>query len=258
MIRQDLHIHTHLSSCSRDPLQTPANILEKAEELQLDQICLTDHFWESSMPGASVWYKSQNMQHIRESLIEMPDSLGGVEIFFGCETEYAGGNLIGISYQTASELDFVLVPISHFHMEGFVRPPDVRTAKEVADLWMERYRGFLDLDLPWTRIGLAHVLNCCIGEIETEFLSYLMREPLAELFTETAEKGIAMEINGSSLFDGAAAEMHLELYGVMKECGCRFTMGSDAHGLERMSTINKAFEFAEILGLDDDDMKMLT
>ena len=258
MIRQDLHIHTHLSSCSDDPLQIPSNIHAKAMELGLSQICLTDHFWDSSMPGASDWYTLQNLEHIRASLVDFPAATGSTEMFFGCETEFIGGKGIGISHDAAMEMNFVLIPISHFHMTGYVRPAHIAAANEVADLWMSRYHELLALDLPWPCVGLAHVTNCCIGDLQTEFLHTILGKPVKDLFTRTADLGISIEINASSLFEGETAQMNREIYGLMKECGCTFTAGSDAHSQEKLGVINGAFEFAESIGLGDGDFKILT
>jgi histidinol phosphatase-like PHP family hydrolase len=257
MIRQDLHIHTHLSSCSDDPLQTPSNIYARAVELGLSQICLTDHFWDTTMAGASDWYKHQNLEHIRASLSDFPALKGDTEIFFGCETEYIGGEGIGISHDTAMKMDFVLIPISHFHMKGYVRPASITTADEVAELWMSRYQELLEVDLPWSRVGLAHVINCCVDELQTEFLRNILKRPLKDLFSRTADMGISIEINASSLFEGEAARMNREIYKLMKECGCSFTAGSDAHSQEKLKVINGAFEFAETIGLGESDFRIL-
>lgn len=55
-IDHDLHIHSQLSSCSSDSEQTPARILRYAQENGLKEICLTDHFWDETVEGASGWY----------------------------------------------------------------------------------------------------------------------------------------------------------------------------------------------------------
>ncbi len=53
VIDHDYHIHSTLSSCCPDRDQTPQNIIKIAEEHGYASICLTDHFWDSSVPGAS-------------------------------------------------------------------------------------------------------------------------------------------------------------------------------------------------------------
>ena len=67
-IDHDLHIHTKLSSCSQDPRQTTENILGYALNNGLKTICVTDHYWDETIPGASAWYGPQNTEHIRRSL----------------------------------------------------------------------------------------------------------------------------------------------------------------------------------------------
>lgn len=51
----DLHIHSYLSSCSRDRKQNPNTILQYAKDYNLNTVCLTDHFWDSKISGASLW-----------------------------------------------------------------------------------------------------------------------------------------------------------------------------------------------------------
>lgn len=50
VVDHDLHIHSRLSSCSRDPEQTCENILEYAKANDFKQVCLTDHFWDMAVP----------------------------------------------------------------------------------------------------------------------------------------------------------------------------------------------------------------
>ena len=56
----DFHIHSQISSCSRDPGQTNERILQYAEEEGLHTIVLADHFWAESIPGASKWYSKMD------------------------------------------------------------------------------------------------------------------------------------------------------------------------------------------------------
>ena len=60
----DLHIHSKISSCSNDPEQTNARILQYAQENGFSTICLTDHFWDNAVEGASDWYFPQDYEHI--------------------------------------------------------------------------------------------------------------------------------------------------------------------------------------------------
>ncbi len=67
----DLHIHTYLSNCSGDINQTPENILHYAKTNNLNTICITDQYWDSSIPYNTTdnsWYQNQNFAHIAKSL----------------------------------------------------------------------------------------------------------------------------------------------------------------------------------------------
>ena len=63
----DYHIHSQLSSCSRDPEQTTERILQYAKDNKLGSIVLADHYWDDAVPGASGWYQKQNTPHITQS-----------------------------------------------------------------------------------------------------------------------------------------------------------------------------------------------
>ena len=70
IIDHDYHIHSHLSLCSNDPLQTPENILSYAEKNGYLDICLTDHFWDETVEGAENFgfYKEQNYERLARAL----------------------------------------------------------------------------------------------------------------------------------------------------------------------------------------------
>ena len=94
-LKQDLHIHSNISTCSRDPLQTAERILQYAVENGLDTICLTDHFWDENVPGPIPWYEKQNYAWIAQAL-PLPQA-EGVRFLFGCETELRKDLTLGIT-----------------------------------------------------------------------------------------------------------------------------------------------------------------
>ncbi len=64
----DLHCHSSLSSCCGDERMVPERILRHAVEVGYEAICLTDHLWDSAVPGASKWYAPQDIAHVRSAL----------------------------------------------------------------------------------------------------------------------------------------------------------------------------------------------
>jgi histidinol phosphatase-like PHP family hydrolase len=145
-INHDYHIHTFLSSCSKDPAQTPDAILEYAIRNDFDSVCLTDHLWDRAVPGASRWYEPLDLDNLRKSL-PLPKN-DKVKVFLGCETEFCGGKKLGLSRENFEQLDFVLIPINHMHMIGFVRPTNVVSIDQMIQLIPQRLEELLALDLP--------------------------------------------------------------------------------------------------------------
>ncbi len=68
IVDNDLHIHSKFSSCSNDEAQTTERMLQYAKENGLKTICVTDHFWDEKVPGASAWYSPQNHENLSKSL----------------------------------------------------------------------------------------------------------------------------------------------------------------------------------------------
>ena len=102
----DYHIHSQLSSCSADPGQTARVILQYAIDRGLKKICITDHFWDESVDGASGWYKPQNFEHI--SKIKPLPQADGVEFLFGVISlpemeEKNFNNLMGYFYTMTTQ-----------------------------------------------------------------------------------------------------------------------------------------------------------
>ena len=109
----DFHIHSQLSSCSRDPEQNNERILKYAEDEGLHTIVLADHFWDENVPGASKWYSTQNYPHICQAK-PLPQS-DKVKFLFGCETEMDKDMTVGCSRERMEELAFIVIPTTHFH-----------------------------------------------------------------------------------------------------------------------------------------------
>ena len=123
----DLHIHSELSLCSNDPEQSAEAILRYAEDNSLKTICLTDHFWDASVSGASDWYKKQDYEHI-SSALPLPQS-DGIRFLFGCETELDRNLTLGIAPDNFDKFDFIIIPTTHLHLSGFTCRGDENAAE---------------------------------------------------------------------------------------------------------------------------------
>ena len=104
IVDNDLHIHSQLSLCSSDPEQTNERILEYAEENGLKTICLTNHFWDETVDGASGWYAKQDFSHL--SMARPLPRSENVRFLFGCETELDRFLTLGVSKERFDLFDF--------------------------------------------------------------------------------------------------------------------------------------------------------
>ena len=143
----DFHIHSELSSCSRDPEQSPERILAYAKENGLKKIVITDHFWDDKVDGASNWYKPQNLEHISASL-PLPQA-DGIEFLFGCETDYDKFCTVGVAKETLDKFAFIIIPTTHMHMVDFtISREDAESSEARAKLWIARLDNlFIGVDM---------------------------------------------------------------------------------------------------------------
>ena len=260
IIDHDYHIHSQLSACSADPEQTNERILKYAKENGLSAICLTDHYWDSAVPGASSWYLPQNFKHISQAKPLPQDT--SVKFLFGCETDMDMFLTVGIPQSRYDDFDFIIIPTTHLHMEGFtISKEDAQSSEKRAKLWVERLDTLLQLNLPFEKVGIAHLASPLINykpQSRKDFLETLDMIPSSEmkrLFTKAARLGCGIELNQQDMsFYDEETDTVLRPFRIAKECGCKFYLGSDAHHPKSFENSKKIFERAvSLLDLTEDD-----
>jgi len=257
IVDNDLHIHSHLSLCSNDPEQSNERILRYAVDNGLKTICLTDHFWDEKVEGASDWYAQQNYAHICEAK-PLPQR-DGVRFLFGCETELNRFLTVGVSKERLDCFDFIVIPTTHFHMRGYtLAEEEIVDAQARAKAWVKRLDAVLNMDLPFYKIGLAHLTCGLIAPVRSEFLKVMDLIPevdMRNLFKKAAQLGVGIELNSSDMsFADRERETVLRPYRIAKECGCKFYLGSDAHIPTELDEAKKIFERAiDLLDLQEED-----
>ena len=253
----DYHIHSQISLCSSDPAQTPERILDYARENGLRTICLTDHFWDETVPGASSWYQKQDFAWISRARPLPQDAKA--EFLFGCETDLDKHMTLGVAPEHFDRFDFVIIPTTHLHMVGFtISNEDAQSVESRAQRWIDRLGGVLDMNLPFHKIGIAHLACGLIAPKRDEYLSVLNRLPEAELerlFSKAAAVGVGIELNADDMkFSDAEEDVVLRPFRIAKSCGCKFYCGSDAHHPATFADCRAIFERAiDRLGLQESD-----
>ena len=265
IVDHDFHIHSGGSMCSGDPNQTPARILRYAAEEGFSAVALTDHFWDETVPmlqggWGPDFYTSQNWAHITKQL-PLP-AHEGIRFLFGAEVDMTLDGAIGISPARLAQMDFLLISLSHFHMTDFtIREADAATAEGRAAVLLTKLETLLTYDLPWRKIGLAHLTGPKLsgGDADNHcaILRLMQGERLTAIFRSIAEKGMGIELNTATFRFGTDAEEAavVAFYAHAKECGCKFYFGSDAHGEGHFLTHRERGQrMADALGLTEADI----
>jgi HisJ family histidinol phosphate phosphatase len=231
----DIHVHTHLSSCCKDEESTPQNLIKAASEKGYKLLGFADHMWNNPAYEPSNWYRPQNLEHLLKIKQEIPADTMGVKVLVGCETEYCGNGVIGISSEVAGMLDFVLVPMSHLHMRGFVLPDRDYKNIEVAKLMVGYFKEVLGLGIATC---IAHPFQPLGFKDADGILNCISDDEFSECFSMAAEKGVSIEINAAcfreahGIFDDTYHdESFIRIFKIAKKCGCFFHFGSDAHSM---------------------------
>jgi histidinol phosphatase-like PHP family hydrolase len=254
-IDHDLHIHSLLSSCSCDPEQTNENILAYAKQNGFSTVCLTDHFWDKAVPGASDWYKPQDYEHL--CLAKPLPECDGIRFLFGCETDMRFDMTVGVSPEKYDLFDFIIVPTTHLHMRGFaISESDAQTNAGRAKAWIEKLDALLDMPLPFHKVGIAH-LTCSLINNKSkedlyEVLNLITDSEMERLFKKAAKVGAGIELNLT--FSDEEADIILRPYRIAKAAGCKFYLGSDAHHPKTFSESMTRFErVVDFLELEESD-----
>ncbi len=253
-IDHDYHLHSFLSVCSKDESQVPAAMLAKAQERGLREICITDHYWDENVPcntRVNWWYEKQGHAHV-SSVLPLPQH-PQVRFLFGCEADMDSDDRIGLSPARYDDFDFIIVATTHLHHMAGERFENLSNA-EVAQRWIERFDAVLSSDLPFYKVGIAH-LTCSLmnrksREDYLETLELIPQSELERLFTKAASLGVGIELNYSDVsVPDAEYERVMRVFRTAKACGCKFYLGSDAHSQKGMEADFAVYERA-ITALD--------
>ena len=254
-IDHDIHIHSCLSACSRDPGQNAETILNYAKRYKLHTVCLTDHYWDRTVTGASDWYLPQDYDYVTPSK-PLPQAEGHT-FLFGCETEYRVDGVLGMPVSRMDDFSFVIIPTTHMHSTGFtIAPEDADSNERRAAVWVRRLEGVLDLDLPFHKIGIAHLACPLINRNgHLEVLDLIPTQELERVFSKAAARRCGIELNAMDFdFSDENAERVLRIFRVAKACGCKFYLGSDAHHPSQLDSAILRFQRAiDLLELTEDD-----
>ncbi len=266
-ITHDFHIHTNLSRCANREA-TFEGYIKKAEERGMTKLGFSNHFWDAPVEkdfsaykpqhDYSRFYTIQNYEHVAQLRPEIENYHGDIQVLFGCETEYDPFHRgVAITEETAEKFDYVLVPNSHTHMmmpiENYY--PHEKHAQYMVDAYLDIIRSNVSRYIT----AMAHPFEavCCLYPNHI-LIDMIPDDTYLRLFDETAERGIAVEINVSCMkglsFEEIEARSELRIFRLAKKSGCQFLFGSDAHDHGAMDYYGNADTVAQLLELKEDDI----
>lgn len=254
----DFHIHSTVSLCCRDKNQTPEAIFRYAKNNNYKKICLTNHFWDETVESEAHWHEAHQFKNIA-SVLPLPQD-SNVEFLLGAETDMDYNNVLGVSDERLELLDFIVVATTHLHLTGNTVKSKIKYSEEAADLWLNKLENLLIKNLPWHKIGIAHLTCGHIFEKQTpHVISLLTDKSLYSVFTDCATKGVGIELNMKTLsMTQEEKDILLRPYYIAKDCGCKFYLGSDAHKVEALDAAKENFEnIITLLDLDEKDKFIL-
>ncbi len=238
----DFHIHSTVSRCCHDENQTPEAILKFAVENGFKKICLTNHFWDENVKSDAEWIDEHDFLHV-SSVLPLPES-DNVKFLFGCETDMDFNNLLGVSEERFGMFDFIIVATTHLHLDGNTVRTKITTPEEAAYHWIDKLENLLLKDLPFGKIGIAHLTTGHILKNRTaEVLSLIPDATMYSIFNECSKKGAGIELNVKTInMTNEQKEIFLRPYLIAKECGCKFYLGSDSHKASALACAKENFE----------------
>ena len=137
----------------------------------------------------------------------------------------------------------------------FMAEQKVDYVQFVSDFMVQSFRSLMQNevlksysnDVP---VSIAHPFQP-VGSFpqRDEMVKQISNNTFGELFEMAAGRGIGLEINGAT----NSPEV-FRMMGIAKECGCKFTFGSDMHARADMKNVFGAQACADHLGLTDDDL----
>ncbi len=257
-ITEDIHVHTYLSDCAKDTA-IARDYVANAPQRGLTTIGFADHAWDEHIECGVEWYKPQTMKRILDTYDDIKKlSSDKVRVLVGCETEYDYKHRgPAITAETASKLDFVLVPNSHTHL---AMPKDFydnvsKHAAFMLDAWFDIMQGetakyVTAIPHPFYAVGCPYDYHLAMKAITNK--------QYEDCFKAAAQMNIGVELNMDCLTEDvpnfhADEEVH-RMYSIAKSCGCKFTFGSDAHSIPRQECLKFGDMVTKELGITENDL----
>ena len=235
LARFNTHMHTNFSHCAADEM-VAVDMIKAAEKAGLEIIAFTDHNYPDEKNALSA-QKEELYRQIKEYPTRLKVLIGG-EI-----SSYDVGKFAD-DEESDNSLDWRLYTTNHFHQNYWVHPEN-KTPRG----YCEHMLAIMDKVIDSGRAdAFAHPFMAkyvkCFDDFRIVTRSFTDNE-IGDLMQKSLSKEITWELNVPAIFDDP--DFHKRYFGIGKEVGVIFNIGTDAHKLENIDTHRFLPELKRIL-----------
>lgn len=230
---RDYHVHTLLSVCARKQM-TVHSIIRRAEQKGYRELGISDHLGGYNGPA-----------HLRKNRARIDRVKTPIRVFLGCEMCIHPSGELPFAAEELTFLDYVMVGIEH--VLGDHAKPQENPGRWLAG-WVRRLERVIESK---ERVDvIVHPFDSLMGYHRGKpLLSSLPWRRWEELLAGLAQRGTAIELRDTvENFETCYDEVR-RAYRIAKDCGLKFGIASDAHGLDRLGFQINWVPLAEELGL---------
>ena len=129
------------------------------------------------------------------------------------------------------------------------------TVRDLSDDMLPIARHWKKEGIHFDGIYSGYMISPQQGEIISEIFDMISDEDMERLFARAAKIGLGIELNYDDMkFTDSTADTILRPYRIAKSHGCKFYLGSDAHGPSVFASVKDVFERAvRTLDLTEND-----
>lgn len=242
--KSDYHIHTKYLGCANATMEIP-DIIKECERLGVTSLAITDHL--------NTIDKLPLHMPILEEIKQLETNL---DVYFAVELNFTGCDQDFIFSQEIKDQNGFQFAIGGIH-ESYLEKYDL---KKIIDI---QHRHHLKTCAHPLVEVLVHPYWFGKGEFDSkgwpwfDSMKAVPESYVRELGRASMETGTAIEINAcANLKNPAYSEDYVEGYfdylSILAEEGAVFSVGSDAHDIRQLSTINSGWQIVTRLGLTPD------
>ena len=204
----------------------PAEIIRVAMERGIVHIGILDHF-----------YPFTNLACLDEVRSAVSDALASMSnpprVYLGIEAEVMAPGKTTATSELAEKLDFIMLGATHFQNKGITEPLPNGTDREIAEYFLKMFE--YAVSIPFADV-IAHPFHVVPDVAPVRILETLTEKDILPALELAKENDIAMEISHRALTPGQL-EFSRWFYPLCKRVGLKFSIGSDAHTLNRVGYV---------------------